>query len=795
MAALRGRKRREAQLNSFHFRPGAPRKKSRPQKFHRRIRANLGKGNLKASLRQLGLVRIIDLYPRSRMLSDAHPRRLGDADLAPIKAGISKRQARLLDDLLRKYQEMAIPEAMRFKDKLMAQQKEAFHPVEAPEDWRAIREAFLEEVHEAKAVSFDTEGLNQGSSLHYAIFATFVGTTLVVDIDRYAAAMGREVARGAPAQRTAPPTQLEDRFCCIPHELRDLLVDPDITVVGRDLQADSRATASRITSAADVGQIFRAYRGYGAAGLPKVVDIHGATPDQDGLWIQTWWAKGESSKTMTQAKYVRHFGPHGYTGGWPRHRTWRLYDWRRALGGRFAEEVRWYLYHDATAPFSLAYCALLGLAIYFGVLPGDEDSIGAMVGGFFRVFAHGTYDHRDASSAAPSRIYTEEENPRRRKDAPEDLPDEIPASDEVLQRLKGRKRARQAGPAAAREVRPRLQDRGGDDGQGAPHKEEVDPEAWAKRPTLAGACSTCGADDHTSRDRKGRARCGHLNDRHPKRRLCDYRFCSRPESHVTRVCPRLHRRCDRCGARGHTERSRCTSWGLKDWEASRNTWEEVADQGCLTARRHGTWQWGFLGPGPRARSAPLNRSYAELRAMPVQKALGLIHGIEVDWGPETITPAPAAASITTTSTGRRTESALNSKFVQDTIRWTEEVLAINVTDSSESESDGAGPRGHKGRRGGNPAPDDGHEDGGEEAGDRAPTDRGAKKKRRRRHRRPRRLRRGGKRTARALINYARYGRAPPDSMLNPSSRRARTNAGDEDDDDVLIIDWDGAQWD
>ena len=32
-------------------------------------------------------------------------------------------------------------------------------------------------------------------------------------------------------------------------------------------------------------------------------------------------------------------------------------------------------------------------------------------------------------------------------------------------------------------------------------------------------------------------------------------------------------------------------------------------------------------------------------------------------------------------------------------------------------------------------------------------------------------------------------------MLNPSSRRARTNAGDEDDDDVLIIDWDGAQWD
>ncbi len=79
---------------------------------------------------------------------------------------------------------MSIPEEDRFKDRLTARQRKRFYPIDRPSDWRAVKAEFLQEVREAKTMSFNTESINDGASLHYAVFGTYKGMTLVIDIVR-----------------------------------------------------------------------------------------------------------------------------------------------------------------------------------------------------------------------------------------------------------------------------------------------------------------------------------------------------------------------------------------------------------------------------------------------------------------------------------------------------------------------------------------------------------------------------------------------------------------------------------
>ncbi len=146
-------------------------------------------------------------------------------------------------------------------------------------------------------------------------------------------------------------------------------------------------------------------------------------------------------------------------------------------------------------------------------------------------------------------------------------------------------------------------------------------------PSFHGRCDYC-SSRHCSRFVAGtrNPNCNKYREQvlyAPSRRVCEYRRCSDPASHFTAVCPSLHRRCSRCGCRGHDADTSCDLRNPAVMHRYRADFEEAANYGVYTKYRFEAIEWGFY-PIPKLRPPGNFLTYEYLTTLPVIDALATL---------------------------------------------------------------------------------------------------------------------------------------------------------------------------
>ena len=112
----------------------------------------------------------------------------------------------------------------------------------------------------------------------------------------------------------------------------------------------------------------------------------------------------------------------------------------------------------------------------------------------------------------------------------------------------------------------------------------------------------------------------------PTRRICDYRRCLAPHEHHTVTCPYLHKRCTKCGCRGHDTVDGCDLRNAAIMSRLRADFEEFANCGVYTRKRFEAIEWGFY-PIPSFRPPDNFVSYRRLTDLPVLEAMAFLQAL------------------------------------------------------------------------------------------------------------------------------------------------------------------------
>ena len=164
----------------------------------------------------------------------------------------------------------------------------------------------------------------------------------------------------------------------------------------------------------------------------------------------------------------------------------------------------------------------------------------------------------------------------------------------------------------------------------------------------------------------------------PTRRVCDYRRCPNPYDHFTPVCPALHRRCPRCGCRGHGPEDQCDPRNETVLARFREDFEDQANVGFYTQHRFTNVVWGFYPHLPEAsrvvNEAPVD--YCLLSKKPVLLACALLESVLSS--PDNASPPPPNLDE-----NNAFQRAGNDRLAPSSIHQTGEIPASGV-----------GPAGH-----------------------------------------------------------------------------------------------------
>ncbi len=146
----------------------------------------------------------------------------------------------------------------------------------------------------------------------------------------------------------------------------------------------------------------------------------------------------------------------------------------------------------------------------------------------------------------------------------------------------------------------------------------------------------------------------------PTRRICDYRRCLAPHEHHTVTCPYLHKKCSKCGCRGHDTVDGCDLRNADVMARLRSDFEEYASCGIFTRKRFDAIEWGFY-PIPSFRPPSNFVSYRRLTDLPVLEAMAFLQSLLLL--PENVAasrehapqppPSPAPASVGDATTGNQ----------------------------------------------------------------------------------------------------------------------------------------------
>ncbi len=112
----------------------------------------------------------------------------------------------------------------------------------------------------------------------------------------------------------------------------------------------------------------------------------------------------------------------------------------------------------------------------------------------------------------------------------------------------------------------------------------------------------------------------------PTRRICDYRRCLAPHEHHTVTCPYLHKKCSKCGCRGHDTVDGCDLRNAAVMSRLRADFEEYANCGVYTRKRFDSIEWGFY-PIPSFRPPDNFVSYRRLTDLPVLEAMAFLQAL------------------------------------------------------------------------------------------------------------------------------------------------------------------------
>lgn len=117
---------------------------------------------------------------------------------------------------------------------------------------------------------------------------------------------------------------------------------------------------------------------------------------------------------------------------------------------------------------------------------------------------------------------------------------------------------------------------------------------YDEHPRLTRGCTYCGSSAHKLFDDHGRLTCSQKKTAPPGLTSCDYPSCQDRDTHLTAMCPTLHRRCTHCHHRGHGPKDVCRTWSAKRFARARDEFEKMADEGRWTRTRRRDERWGFF---------------------------------------------------------------------------------------------------------------------------------------------------------------------------------------------------------
>ncbi len=138
----------------------------------------------------------------------------------------------------------------------------------------------------------------------------------------------------------------------------------------------------------------------------------------------------------------------------------------------------------------------------------------------------------------------------------------------------------------------------------------------------------------------------------PTRQICDYRRCLAPHEHHTVTCPYIHKKCSKCGSRGHDTVDGCDLRNSAIMSRLKSDFEEWANCGLYTRKRFDAIEWGFYGV-PSFQPPSNFFSYRHLTDLPVLGAMAFLQTLLLlpeyvaasgEFAPQSPAPSDGSAS-------------------------------------------------------------------------------------------------------------------------------------------------------
>ncbi len=469
--------------------------------------------------------------------------------------------------------------------KLSSKQKAALFVVEDPKDWYDYAPIVETEVNDYGLLSFDFEwyGEHTGRMLPsmysdwrfkkrivFVHFATASGKTCFFDLEK--------MRGGNPVDPMHPLQSLPDVFA-------PWLRDPTVIKVGSEISVDALASKLTVRGTVDTRRVFAEYQKVERGQLINV----GITA-KTGTGIQALWVKNCDFKPMTRTKYEKTYGRSPYP-DWEGQRVWplfrrptQIYKWPQKLDGSFRDEVYFYNWHDATTQVGLPSKLFLEDTERQGRCPiGVNDTVESTIFKYLGEFKVGIEEEQEGMQLEEEENWDAEIDKILQDGDYDDAFDDVDTSEESGQQPP-RKRQRSSLRQLTGQAPAYICHWNRDIDRNNPY--QYSP-VWGRR------CEFCGVGGHSVVDTKGVLMCPRRKETPVGEQVCIYPLCDQKDTHKVLVCPKLHEVCSKCLHRGHNEEEYCQDWSERNWADKKQQFEDFAQFGLFTKRRHHDDRWGF----------------------------------------------------------------------------------------------------------------------------------------------------------------------------------------------------------
>ncbi len=534
--------------------------------------------------------------------------------------------------------------------KLNSRQRAALFVVEDPKDWYDYAPIVETEVNDYGLVSFDFEWHGEHTDrLYPSMYSDYRFQRRIVFV-HFATASGKTCFFDLEKMRGGNPVDPMHPLQSLPDVFIPWLKDPTVIKVGSEISVDALASKLKVRGTVDTRRVFAEYQKEERGCLINV-----GNTAKTGTGIQALWVKNCDFRPMTRTKYEKTYGRSPYP-DWQGHRVWplfrrptQIYKWPKKLDGTYQDDVYFYNWHDATTQVGMPSKLFLEDTSRRGRCPiGVNDTVESTIFKYLGEFKVGIDDEEEGIQVEEGEDWGAEVDQILHDADYDDAFDDISTSGE-------------AAPPAKKTRKSSLRQMTGQAPAYICHwNRDIDRNnPYQYNPVWGRRCEFCGVGGHSVVDTKGVLMCPRRKETPVGTGVCIYPPCDQKDTHKILVCPKLHEICSLCLHRGHNEEANCPDWTVRNWEENKRQFEDFAQFGLFTKRRHHDDRWGYYA-ARFGSPYPYPVFYRDLVQMSVRAADDLLapqraHVRVSARGPRMVSNSPQSAS----SSGRFEASRSN----------------------------------------------------------------------------------------------------------------------------------------